>query len=64
MTHRRRIVALIGAAALAVAATGGTAYGTTPDGQLGYEGQPGNQGGLHQAGQQSYEGQPGNQGGH
>ena len=29
-------------------------------GQLGYEGQPGNQGN----GQQGYEGQPGNQGGH
>jgi hypothetical protein len=31
-----------------------------PPGQLGYEGQPGNQGnGTH-----GYEGQPGNQGGH
>ena len=36
----------------------------TPPGQQGYEGQPGNQGGYHQAGQQGYEGQPGNQGGH
>ncbi len=35
----------------------------TPPGQLGYEGQPGNQGGFHQAGQQSYEGQLGNQSG-
>jgi uncharacterized protein YdeI (BOF family) len=33
----------------------------TPPGQRGYEGQPGNQGGFHQAGQQGYEGQPGNQ---
>ena len=32
----------------------------TAVGQLGYEGQPGNQGN----GQQGYEGQPGNQGGH
>ena len=32
----------------------------TANGQLGYEGQPGNQGN----GQQGYEGQPGNQGGH
>lgn len=32
-----------------------------PKGQLGYEGQPGNQGGFHQAGTTSYEGQPGNQ---
>ena len=31
-----------------------------PPGQLGYEGQPGNQGN----GQGGYEGQPGNQGGH
>jgi hypothetical protein len=31
-----------------------------PPGQLGYEGQPGNQGN----GQLGYEGQPGNQGGH
>ena len=30
-----------------------------PPGQLGYEGQPGNQGN----GQKGYEGQPGNQGG-
>jgi len=35
------------------------APGNAP-GQLGYEGQPGNQGN----GQQGYEGQPGNQGGH
>ena len=37
---------------------------STPPGQQGYEGQPGNQGGYHHAGQQGYEGQPGNQGGH
>ena len=35
--------------------------GSEPPGQLGYEGQPGNQGGNNQAGQQGYEGQPGNQ---
>ena len=37
-----------------------------PPGQLGYEGQPGNQGGGGNPGngQQGYEGQPGNQGGH
>jgi hypothetical protein len=33
----------------------------TPQGQKGYEGQPGNQGGYHQSGQTGYEGQPGNQ---
>ena len=32
-------------------------------GQLGYEGQPGNQGGGGGNGQLGYEGQPGNQGG-
>jgi len=37
--------------------------GDQPPGQLGYEGQPGNQGGGsgNQGGQQGYEGQPGNQ---
>ena len=36
-----------------------------PPGQLGYEGQPGNQGGggNHAPGLLGYEGQPGNQGG-
>ena len=35
-----------------------------PPGQLGYEGQPGNQGGGgSNPGLQGYEGQPGNQGG-
>ncbi len=35
--------------------------GSQPPGQLGYEGQPGNQGGSNQAGPNGYEGQPGNQ---
>ena len=34
-----------------------------PPGLLGYEGQPGNQGGGGGGGLQGYEGQPGNQGG-
>ena len=34
-----------------------------PPGQLGYEGQPGNQGGGGGNGLHGYEGQPGNQGG-
>jgi hypothetical protein len=34
-----------------------------PPGQLGYEGQPGNQGGGGGNGLKGYEGQPGNQGG-
>lgn len=42
--------------------------GSQPPGQLGYEGQPGNQGGGgggggQPPGQLGYEGQPGNQGG-
>ena len=45
--------------------TGGSdpALGSQPPGQLGYEGQPGNQGGPHAPGLLGYEGQPGNQGG-
>lgn len=35
-----------------------------PPGLLGYEGQPGNQGGGGGNGLLGYEGQPGNQGGH
>ena len=41
------------------------AFADQPPGQLGYEGQPGNQGGgSGSSGLQGYEGQPGNQGGH
>lgn len=43
-----------------------TAMASTPNGQKGYEGQPGNQGGgggQHGGGLNGYEGQPGNQGG-
>jgi hypothetical protein len=43
------------------------AFADQPPGQLGYEGQPGNQGGGggggQPPGQLGYEGQPGNQGG-
>jgi hypothetical protein len=48
-------------------AIGGTALADQPPGQLGYEGQPGNQGGASgqpASGLLGYEGQPGNQGGH
>lgn len=43
-----------------------SAFADQPPGQLGYEGQPGNQGGGggQPPGQLGYEGQPGNQGGH
>jgi hypothetical protein len=45
--------------ALAAAAP---AVASQPPGQLGYEGQPGNQGGGGAPGCKGYEGQPGNQG--
>ena len=52
----RLLVILV--ALLAVLLTGVMpAFADQPPGQLGYEGQPGNQGN----GQQGYEGQPGNQ---
>jgi hypothetical protein len=58
---------LIVAFALAVgmlAGMVGTALADQPPGQLGYEGQPGNQGAHQNApGLLGYEGQPGNQGG-
>jgi hypothetical protein len=56
----KRLTALILAALLALA-TIAPELASTPPGQQGYEGQPGNQGGG--GGQQGYEGQPGNQGG-
>ena len=61
----RKVIALTAAALLALA-TVVPALADQPPGQLGYEGQPGNQGGA--SGQPAnglggYEGQPGNQGG-
>ena len=55
---KKWILAATVAALLALPVMGVLA--SQPPGQLGYEGQPGNQGN----GQQGYEGQPGNQGGH
>ena len=54
----KRVIALIAAALLALSIVA-PVMASTPPGQQGYEGQPGNQGN----GQQGYEGQPGNQGG-
>ena len=48
---------------VAFGAAAAPAGADTPPDQQGYEGQPGNQGGYHQAGQKAYEGQPGNQSG-
>jgi hypothetical protein len=42
----------------------GFAFDAVAPGLLGYEGQPGNQGGHGGGGLLGYEGQPGNQGGH
>jgi hypothetical protein len=56
----------LAAAALLALATALPAFADQPPGQLGYEGQPGNQGGgsgQPANGQLGYEGQPGNQGG-
>jgi hypothetical protein len=56
---RRRIMTVLAAAALTVGLLASAASAAQPPGQLGYEGQPGNQGN----GLLGYEGQPGNQGG-
>jgi hypothetical protein len=63
----RRIVGL--ALAIGALAIPGSAVADNPPGLLGYEGQPGNQGGQpgggggQPPGLLGYEGQPGNQGG-
>ena len=59
---KRKLVIFLGVAVL-VLATVGSALASQPPGQLGYEGQPGNQGAGGAPGLQGYEGQPGNQGG-
>ena len=61
----RNIIIAFALVAGTLAALAGPALGSQPPGQLGYEGQPGNQGGgQHAPGLLGYEGQPGNQGGH
>jgi hypothetical protein len=55
---KTKILALLLAVMFALAAAGSASADQAP-GQLGYEGQPGNQGN----GLLGYEGQPGNQGG-
>ena len=66
----KRKVILAGLCAAALAAAPATAVADQPPGQLGYEGQPGNQGGAsgnpgggQPPGLLGHEGQPGNQGG-
>jgi len=67
----KRKKVLVGLCAVALAAVPAAAMADQPPGQLGYEGQPGNQGGAsgtpgggQPSGLLGYEGQPGNQGGH
>ena len=60
---KKALAGVLSIAALAISAP--AVIADQPPGQLGYEGQPGNQGGGGQPpGQLGYEGQPGNQGGH
>lgn len=62
---RTKLAATFFAALLALGVTA-SVFASQPPGQLGYEGQPGNQGGGgggHAPGLLGYEGQPGNQGG-
>jgi hypothetical protein len=58
---RAKAAAFLFAVTFALAAAG-SAVASQPPGQLGYEGQPGNQGGGKAPGCHGYEGQPGNQG--
>jgi hypothetical protein len=59
----KKVSYAIVASLIAILMFSSVAFAATPPGQKGNEGQPGNQGGYHQAGHQGYEGQPGNQGG-
>ena len=63
MISRKKILAAV-LSGVFVLGTVSTAFASTPPGQRGYEGQPGNQGGGGAKGLRGYEGQPGNQGGH
>ncbi|HET6372799.1 MAG TPA: hypothetical protein VFG76_05800 [Candidatus Polarisedimenticolia bacterium] len=52
------------ASILALVLSAALGFASASVGLLGYEGQPGNQGGHGGNGLKGYEGQPGNQGGH
>lgn len=61
----KKAIAVFIATLMLLLGTASMALASQPPGQLGYEGQPGNQGGGGQPpGLLGYEGQPGNQGGH
>jgi hypothetical protein len=59
----RRVAVAIAVVGVSVVGVAAPAFADQPPGQLGYEGQPGNQGGGNANGLRGYEGQPGNQGG-
>lgn len=66
--HLARTAAALAVAGLITVLGAASAAASQPPGQLGYEGQPGNQGGASgqpgpAPGLLGYEGQPGNQGG-
>src|SRR5262245_53931464 len=64
--HMKRVVRVglaMTALSIGVAAQASSAFASQPPGQRGYEGQPGNQGGVGGNGLLGYEGQPGNRGG-
>jgi hypothetical protein len=70
ISMKRKVGVVLAAGVLALVAAA-PASADQPPGQLGYEGQPGNQGGAsgnpgggQPPGLLGYEGQPGNQGGH
>jgi hypothetical protein len=68
MSRKHKIVALVLGASFGLGLVASPALADQPPGQLGYEGQPGNQGGASgqpgpAPGLLGYEGQPGNQGG-
>ncbi len=62
----RKLFAVLVVGTVMALGLAGQVLASQPPGQLGYEGQPGNQGGHHHhhaPGLLGYEGQPGNQGG-
>jgi hypothetical protein len=63
---KKKVIAALFTSVMALAAITAPAFAAQPPGLLGYEGQPGNQGGHggQPPGLLGYEGQPGNQGGH
>ncbi len=59
----RKVFGAVAVAVIGLMVFSSVALASILPGQKGYERQPHNQSGSHQAEQQGYEGQPGNQGG-